>query len=112
MDAEDESAAGWPRFVNHSRRRVNCTHVGLGLGWLGLTLTLTLTLTQTRRVNCKHVCLRLPVVLLGRVPLGLWVRTTREIAPGEELLLDYGSAYWDRCGLAYPNPRRLAIDFL
>ena len=40
------------------------------------------------------------------------VRTTREVAAGEELLLDYGSDYWDRCGLAYPNPRRLAIDFL
>ena len=60
---------------------------------------------STMPVQCQYNASTMPV----QCPQ---VRTTREVAAGEELLLDYGSDYWDRSGLAYPNPRRLAIDFL
>ena len=42
VDAEDERAAGWPRFVNHSKRRVQLT-LALALA-LPLSLALALAL--------------------------------------------------------------------
>ena len=38
-------------------------------------------------------------------------QSTRPIAPGEELLFDYGKGYWDS---VYPlplDPRRVAVDY-
>lgn len=46
------------------------------------------------------------------MPLGLWVQTTREVAAGEELRVDYGRKYWERRGFSQNDPRRLAIDYL
>lgn len=70
VDAEDESTSNWPRYINHSQRLA----------------------------NCKNVELRMPLLnsLPVRVPLGLYVKTLRTIAAGEELLVDYGDSYWDR----------------
>ena len=88
FDAEDSTVSGWPRFINHSKRRA----------------------------NCKNIELRLPFdlngVSFGRVPLGLYIQTTRDIAAGEELLVDYGPDYWTSRGLAPGDPRRLLIDYL
>ncbi len=88
-DAEDAGSSNWPRFINHSRRRE----------------------------NVQNLDLRLPVALLPgtdpvRLPLGLYVQTLRRIKAGEELLLDYGSAYWTTRGIPPLDPLRIAIDLL
>jgi SET domain-containing protein len=69
VDAEDASS-GWPRFINHSKRRANCQNI------------------EARRP--------LPGV---RVPVGLFVQTLRPVSAGEELLVDYGDWYWTSRGL-------------
>jgi SET domain-containing protein len=89
LDAEDEHVSGWARYINHSKRRQ----------------------------NCQNVELRAPLspfegLDLGRVPLGLYIRTTREICSGEELLTNYGDNYWDDRGYSRLDPRRIAIDYL
>ena len=84
LDAEDGARSGWPRFVNHSRRRTNCVLVEIAPEPVG-------PLLPPRTV----------VVL----------QATRRIVPGEELLVDYGDAYWDsRVGRI--GWRRFAIDYL
>ena len=106
IDAEDPKRSNWARYINHS--------VG--------------------RENCLAVPTDLPAILL-RTPLpspyAVWFETTRDIAPGEELLYDYGAAYWDpltplsrRLHAALPegsplyvlnarlNPKRFIIDWL
>jgi len=85
LDAEDFEISGWPRFINHS----------------------------LRQQNCKNTELRLP--LWGsdfRLPLGLYVQTTRDIAAGEELYVDYGAEYWTDRGVPRYSPRRFVIDYL
>ena len=42
--------------------------------------------------------LRLPV---PTVPYAVWFETERDIARGEELLIDYGTKYWDATVLPY-----------
>ena len=71
VDAEDETTSAWPRYINHSGRRANCENTELSLPFTVPDL-----------------------VDLGKLPLGLYVRTTRDISAGEELLLDYGEEYW------------------
>ena len=68
VDAEDYRIAGWPRFINHSKRLA----------------------------NCRNTELRKPIGpwTSARLPLGLYVQATRDIAAGEELLVDYGPEYW------------------
>ena len=86
VDAEDE-ASGWPRYINHSRRRA----------------------------NCENFELRKPVAIGPRrlgLPLGLYVQLRRDVAAGEELLVDYGDDYWDDRGLRPLDPRRIAVDYL
>ena len=77
IDAEDADTSAWPRYINHS----------------------------LRRANCRNTELNLPFVLpggldLGKVSLGLYIRTLRDIEAGEELLMDYGDYYWTSRGLA------------
>ena len=86
IDAEDYRKSSWPRFINHSKRRA----------------------------NCKILELRQPLAegVDARVPLGLYVQTSRDIRAGEELLISYGDAYWDDRGFPMWNPRRWLIDYL
>lgn len=88
VDAENVKTSGWARWVNHSKRKA----------------------------NCKNIELQLPVspveqLKLGRIPLGLYLVSSREIRKGEELLVDYGDIYWDSRYRRY-DPKRLAIDYL
>ena len=85
VDAEDYQVSSWARFINHSRRN-----------------------------NCRNVELRQPLepVFDGRVPLGLYVQSCRDINAGEELLIQYGGEYWDDRGFPMSNPRRWVIDWL
>lgn len=77
VDAEDASTAAWPRYINHSRQRVNCRNTELNLP------------------------LDLPGgLVLGKVSLGLYVQTMRDIAADEELLIDYGDSYFSSRGMA------------
>lgn len=102
IDAEQASSSSWGRYINHSRLRK----------------------------NCKAVYMTLPKWTRGlpfpSVPYAVWFETTRPIAPGQELFLDYGSKYWnsrwlEECpvpdpykpaisGLWQLHPKRLAID--
>ena len=88
IDAEDPKTSGWPRYINHSKRRA----------------------------NCKNIELQQPVALpgggVGRLPLGLYAMLIRDVQAGEELLVDYGSAYWTDRGLLPLDPRRIAIDYI
>lgn len=87
IDAEDYETSGWPRFINHSKRRANCANVELRQ-----------PLTPGSRGP--------------RLPLGLYVQAVRDIKRGEELLVDYGDAYWTNRGFAPNSPRRWRIDNL
>ena len=86
IDSEDASTSTWPRYINHSRRRKNC-----------------LSLELQYRVS-------LGGLELGALPLGLYVKTSRPIAAGEELLMDYGDEYWTSRGYTSFDPRRIVID--
>lgn len=69
-----------------------------------------------RKKNCRSLELRGPVTVgaheLGRVPLGLYVQTCRDVAAGEELLIDYGPEYWTAKGIRSKDPRRFVVDYL
>jgi hypothetical protein len=41
-----------------------------------------------------------------------YLQTTREIAPGEELLFDYGPDYWDGLLTGFSKLKRFQIDYL
>ena len=59
-----------------------------------------------RRDNCIPV----PATILGFNYAAMF-QVSRQVQPGDELLFDYGTGYWDR---VYPNrlnPRRIAIDY-
>ena len=62
---------------------------------------------SVRRQNCAFE-FKCALPWLPKVPL---VRTTKQIARGSELLLDYGKDYWDNRGLRAPDPRRIIIDY-
>ena len=84
LDAEGDEQS-WCRFVNHSKRRANCDLLEVEEPIGPFTLPLDI------------------VVMVS----------TRTIAPGSELLFDYGSDYWDnRLGQNRWSPRRLIIDYL
>ncbi len=101
LDAGTNSRGGWAHMVNHSRRKANVQACVSNLpGWTS---------------DCSF---------MPTAPVVLWVEATRDIAAGEELMSDYGNAYWDArvCkGLheALPmlsplwrlHPCRLAIDY-
>ena len=94
----------WAHFMNHSRRRRNCDAVFLNApSWL----------SKIARVPTE--------------PAHVWFFTNRDIKAGEELVIDYGEAYWDvqhplgvwlmeHFPAALPlyrmNPRRIEIDYL
>ena len=78
-------------------------------------------------LGCEaHAAELLPCSLVPTSPFAVWFETTRDIAAGEELLLDYGQGYWDAtvamplhkyASFASPlwrlvDPRRIAIDYL
>lgn len=63
IDGADPARSNWVRFLNHSRRRVNC---------------------DTETVLSP----------IGQFATGIAVRTTKDIAAGEELFIDYGDGYW------------------
>ena len=73
IDAADPATSSWPRFINSVRqgdgRVVNCRFF----------------LRGRHRPRRGEVC-------------KVSVRTTRPIARGDELLLDYGNEYWDDDG--------------
>lgn len=84
LDAEDASRSGWPRFVNHSKRRKNCEFIEVAPEPIG-------PLLPPRTV--------------------VMLQATRWIAAGEELLVDYGDGYWDgRVGKV--GWQRFVIDYL
>ena len=70
---------------------------------------------SVRRQSCQCVPVGLPS---ATEPFAIYFETTRKIAAGEELLIDYGKQYWDtQLGASsWYTPRRLfrrtAIDFL
>lgn len=81
LDGDDEERSAWTRFVNHSKRKANCASYMLTISPL------------EQRLNC------------------VYFEATRDIASGEEILVDYGEEYWDsRIGRWSLN--RLAIDYL
>ena len=89
VDAEDDRIAGWPRFINHSKRKANCKNAEI-----------------FRPFNVPGE------FDLGKAPLGLYVQAMRDIREGEELLIDYGEAYWTSRGFPPTDPRRFVIDYL
>ena len=62
---------------------------------------------SVRRQNCAFD----DESLLRWLPNQPYVRVTRRVAVGQELLVDYGSEYWDNRGLRAPNPRRFIVDY-
>ena len=86
IDTEYGVSSAWPRYVNHGKGpRSNCDFVEKGETIFVLDLPLDLVL----------------------------LKSLRDIAPGEELLVDYGDAYWDqRLGPNKYTPRRLMVDYL
>ena len=102
IDADDSSFSSWARYVNHSRGpKRNVQHVYVSLPeWIQ--------------------ALPLPV---PKEPYAVWFEAKRDIAVGEELLVDYGTNYWDSsvlmslhkaAPLAAPlwrlHPTRIKID--
>lgn len=80
LDGECEVRSGWTRFVNHSRRKANCESYMLTFA------------TLEPRLN------------------SVYFEATRDIAAGEEILVDYGEEYWDsRVGRW--SLSRLIIDY-
>ena len=84
VDGGDPRRSNWLRFLNHSIRRANCESVD---AWEE-----------------------------GEGPLGLAaivIRASRDIAPGEELLFNYGGDYWSVRApwLSTSAPSRFVIDY-
>ena len=90
VDAQDEATSGWPRYINHSKRRANCRSFELR----------------------RPIAIPGRVFSVGRLPLGLYVQLVRDVTAGEELLFDYGDSYWTDRGLRRFDPRRIAIDYI
>jgi SET domain-containing protein len=100
IDAESTRGSGWGRYINHSVRRCNCEAVPVG--WEQIPGVLW---AGARSLLAK-------VKLYPAAPFAVFFETTRRIAPGEELFIDYGSEYWERqTSLPWLHPRRVMIDY-
>ena len=105
VDAEDPKRSGWARYINHSLGKQNCRAIFTDLPrWL--------------------IATPLPS------PYAVWIESSSDIAVGDELLYEYGAAYWDELTPLFPrlharlpedsvpfvlnarlNPRRVLIDW-
>ena len=85
----DPRHSSWARYINHSVRRQNCDTIACGLHFVAPSL--------------------LPP---SREPFCVYIEARRDIAQGEELLMDYGRSYWDSQQAAVGLLRRLRIDYL
>ena len=75
LDAESPERSSWARYINHSRRRQNVGHVFVSLPpW----------------VQSLLAPLNVPTD-----PYAVWFEAKRDMTAGEELLVDYGTSYWD-----------------
>lgn len=84
IDAEDPEQSSAARYINHSVRRANCAlrDVCTSVNWFGTMV---------------------------RIPLGVvYVKATKRIAQGQEILTDYGTVYWDSRATGL---RRFVIDY-
>lgn len=81
LDGENPTKSTFLRYINHSVRRANCEAVEV---------------VDTQSSG--------PFAAVA-------VQAGRDIAVGEELLFDYGKAYWDELGVARFSPQRLLIDY-
>lgn len=81
IDGADEQRSNFVRFINHSVRKANCK-------------------------ACDAWEEDDPLAMAA-----VYIETERQIAPGEELLFDYGHGYWDEQMPRF-SPKRLAIDYL
>ena len=84
----DPRRSSWARYINHSVRRQNCDTISCGLSLLSSLLP------------------------PSREPFCVYIEASRDIAQGEELLMDYGRKYWDTQQAALGRLRRLRIDYL
>lgn len=81
LDGENPKKSTFLRYINHSVRRANC-----------------------RAEEVVDTDYSGPFAAVAVV-------AERDIAKGEELMFDYGEAYWDELGVARFSPQRLLIDY-
>ena len=101
VDAEDPKKSGWARYVNHGVRGMNCEAVSVRFRDLAGTQAWPLSLFDNSDT-------------LPLSPFAVYFETVKDIAEGEELLYNYGDAYWS--GMtgreSRYHPVRLIIDHL
>ena len=101
VDAEDPRKSGWSRYVNHGVRRMNCEAISVRFRDLAGTRAWPLSLLDNSD-------------MLPLSPFAVYFETVKDVTAGEEILYNYGDAYWSgMTGRASRyHPVRLIIDHL